>query len=116
VERRQKYRGDTCGLWHNRVLSPPPGASCLFVPLTLGLTPQAKNMPRLRRSNQGVTPEGLHGGSTSGANLFQVRGTCILHLVSRRVGKLNSLLLTLYCMNIASPYEKNRYLLEMASV
>ena len=36
-----------------------------------GLTPQAKNMPRLRRSNQGITPEGLHGGSTSGANLFQ---------------------------------------------
>ena len=28
-------------------------------------------MLRLRRSNQGVTPEGLHGGSTSGANLFQ---------------------------------------------
>ena len=36
-----------------------------------GFTPQAKNLPRLRRSNQGVTPEGLHGGSTSGANLFQ---------------------------------------------
>ena len=27
--------------------------------------------PRLRRSNQGVTSEGLHGSSTSGANLFQ---------------------------------------------
>jgi len=51
-------------------LSPPPGASCLFVVLTLGLTLQGKNMPRLRRSNQGVTPEDLHGGSTSGANLF----------------------------------------------
>ena len=34
-------------------------------------------MPRLRRSNQGVTPEGLHGGSTSGANLFQVGGSSI---------------------------------------
>jgi hypothetical protein len=55
----------------DRCLSPPPGASCLFVVLTLGLTPQAKNMLRLRRSNQGVTPEGLHGGSTSGADLFQ---------------------------------------------
>ena len=55
----------------DRCLSPPPGASSLFVVLTLGLTPQGKNMPRLRRSNQGVTPEGLHGGSTSGANLFQ---------------------------------------------
>ena len=67
----------------DRCLSPPPGASCLFVVLTLGLTPQAKNMPRLRRSNQGVTPEGLHGGSTSGANLFQDEtsgGSCILYL------------------------------------
>ena len=36
-----------------------------------GFTPQTKNTPRLRRSNQGVTPEGLHGSSTSGANLFQ---------------------------------------------
>jgi len=48
-----------------------------------GLTPQAKNMPRLRRSNQGVTPEGLHGSSTSGANLFQDEtGGRILHLVT----------------------------------
>jgi len=37
AERRQKYRGDTCGSWHNRCLSPPPGASRLFVVLTLGL-------------------------------------------------------------------------------
>ena len=40
-------------------------------------------MPRLRRSNQGVTPEGLHGGSTSGANLSQdATGICILYLAS----------------------------------
>ena len=55
----------------DRCLSPPPGASCLVVVLSLGLTPQAKNMLRLRRSNQGVTSEGFHGGSLSGANLFQ---------------------------------------------
>ena len=46
-----------------------------------GFTPQAKNMPRLRRSNQGVTPEGLHRGSTSGANLFQNPASSILHQV-----------------------------------
>jgi len=67
----------------DRCLSPPPGASCLFVVSTLGLTPQAKNMPRLRRSKQGVTPEGLHGGSTSGANLSRDETTsCILDLGS----------------------------------
>ena len=50
---------------------------------SLGREPQAKNMPRLRRSNQGVTPEGLHGDSTSGANLFRDETTsCILHLGS----------------------------------
>ena len=48
-----------------------------------GFTPQAKNMPRLRRSNQGVTPEGLHGGSTSGANLLREETTfCLLDLGS----------------------------------
>ena len=42
-------------------------------------------MPRLRRSNQGVTPERLHGGSLSGANLFSGRhrilrlASCVLY-------------------------------------
>ena len=61
---------------------------CYRSPDTEQLTPQAKNMPRLRRSNQGVTPEGLHGDSSSGANLFHLvswildLGSCALYLAS----------------------------------
>ena len=88
AERRQKCGADAIGSRRSTNLSPPPGACGLFAAPTLGLTPQAKNMPRLRRSNQGVTPEGLHGSSTLGANLFQDAlyfVSCILHLVSGRV-------------------------------
>jgi len=42
-------------------------------------------MPRLRRSNQGVTPEGLHGGSTSGANLIQDPASSIQNRLGGRV-------------------------------
>jgi len=80
VERRQKYRGDTCAHGTDRCLSPSPGASCLFVVLTLGLTPQAKNMPRLRRSSSGVN---LFQDATGGWDLYLA--SCILHL-GERVG------------------------------
>ncbi len=60
----------------------PSGGFVSFCRPYPGLTPQAKNMPRLRRSNQGVTPERLHGGSTSGANLLQHLASCTLDLGS----------------------------------
>ena len=63
------------------VCRPLRGLRVYLSSLAWGSRPQAKNMPRLRRSNQGVTPEDLHGGSTSGANLFQDPAFSILHQV-----------------------------------
>ena len=54
AERRQKFGADAIGSRRSTNLSPPPGACDLFAVPTLGLTPQAKNMPLLRSSSSGV--------------------------------------------------------------
>jgi len=54
AERRQKCGADAIGSRRSTNLSPPPGACGLFAVPTLGLTPQAKNMPLLRSSSSGV--------------------------------------------------------------
>ena len=70
AERRQKCGADAIGSRRSTNLSPPPGACGLFAVPTLGLTPQAKNMPLLRSSSSGV-------------NLFQDETIgWILHLAS----------------------------------
>jgi len=43
------YRGDACCSRHKKDLSPPSGGFHSFALFTLGLTPQAKNLSRLRR-------------------------------------------------------------------
>ena len=53
-------------------VGPLPGASCLIVVLTLRLTyPRSRICRASGAQISGVTPEGLHVGSTSGANLSQ---------------------------------------------
>ena len=72
AERRQKCGADAFGSRRSTNLSPPPGACRLFAVPTLGLPPQAKNMPLLRSSSSGV-------------NLIQDEtdlASCILHLES----------------------------------
>ena len=54
AERRQQCGADAIGSRRSTNLSPPPGACGLFAVPTLGLTPQAKNMPLLRSSSSGV--------------------------------------------------------------
>ena len=56
-------------------LSPPPGASFLFVVLSLGLTPQAMYLSPLRGS-------GSHDDFSSGLDTEGLGGSCILNLVS----------------------------------